>query len=227
MYQPAPFLITCGALTSIFSFFFGEYFREREAVYRLWLRVFAYGWRPGTEEDATEFCAEMESRERMFRQARAFLLIMLLTLIGCFAALQGYSRQYISPASPFYSPEHVDTWLIFTAITGLILLINCVEVIYIQLAVQVRYSFPFLRLRRRVTAQQRLSMIWQALGCPACKERIFKGNRIPRRFYRDLEDPGRAFGESFIVSDPDFEVEELFPGKVGGTDNEDDEEAGT
>ena len=210
MYDPSPFLITTGALTSIYTFFFGEYFREREAVYRLWLRVFAYGWRPETPEERTELCAQMESKDRMYRQGKAFLLIMLITLIACFATLQGYSWKYIHPVSEFYAREHLRTYWFFTAITGLIVLINCIELMYIRVAVQFRFEFPFIRLRRRVTAQQRLSMLWQVLGCPECKQPPFHGSRIPARFYRDMEDPGKVFGASFIVNDPDFDAGELF-----------------
>lgn len=43
MYKSAAFLISSAALTSIFSFFFGGYFRERERACRLWLMIVAYG----------------------------------------------------------------------------------------------------------------------------------------------------------------------------------------
>lgn len=43
MYKPGAFLISSAALTSIFSFFFGGYYRERERAYRLWLMFVAYG----------------------------------------------------------------------------------------------------------------------------------------------------------------------------------------
>jgi hypothetical protein len=36
MYRPGAFLISTAALTSIFSFFFGGYYRERERAYRFY-----------------------------------------------------------------------------------------------------------------------------------------------------------------------------------------------
>ena len=69
MYKPAAFLISSAALTSIFSFFFGGYFRERERAYRLWLMIVAYGKEIPTEREKINICSELESRDRMFYQA--------------------------------------------------------------------------------------------------------------------------------------------------------------
>ncbi|MBW1753023.1 MAG: hypothetical protein JRJ46_07940 [Deltaproteobacteria bacterium] len=43
MYKPTAFLISAAALTSIFSFFFGSYYKEREQAYWFWLTIVAYG----------------------------------------------------------------------------------------------------------------------------------------------------------------------------------------
>ena len=73
MYNPGPFLISSAALTSIFSFFFGGYFRERERAYRLWLMVVAYGKEIPSEKERIDICSELESRDRMFYQAKGLL----------------------------------------------------------------------------------------------------------------------------------------------------------
>lgn len=210
MYSPAAFLITTGALTSIFNFFFGEYFREREKIYRLWLRVFAYGEVP-TQKERRDLCSMIESKERMFRQAKAFLAIMLITLVACFIAFQAYSYPYIVQSSPHYLPDAWHTWKIYTGIMSALVLINAAETVYIQVAFYFRWRFPFISLRRRVTATQRLSMLWLVYGCPTCKRPEFNRNRLPRRFYKDLEDPNGSFGKCFISREFRFDLSQMNP----------------
>lgn len=200
MYNPSAFLITAGALTSIFNFFFGEYFRERERTYRLWLRIFAYDDRPAIQNPG-ELCAVMEAKERMYRQARTFLLIILLTILGVFVGFQLYSMPYIDPQSPSFQHDARSTWLVFTVIIGALVLVNVLEMIYIRTAFIFRWKYPFLQARRRVTGRQRLSMIWQALECPARKIASFNKNRIPGYFYEHLDDPDTAFEHCFMATD--------------------------
>ena len=66
MYKPGAFLISSAALTSIFSFFFGGYYRERELAYRLWLMFVAYGKEIPSDDEKLDICSELESRDRMF-----------------------------------------------------------------------------------------------------------------------------------------------------------------
>jgi hypothetical protein len=58
MYEPGAFLISSAALTSIFSFFFGTYFRERERAYRLWLMIVAYGKEIPSKNEKIDICSE-------------------------------------------------------------------------------------------------------------------------------------------------------------------------
>jgi hypothetical protein len=88
MYNPSPFLISTAALTSIFSFFFGGYFREREKAYRYWIRYNAYKPCESTDVEKRDLCAEFESKERVFRQAKGILKVLLLTLIAEFVIFQ-------------------------------------------------------------------------------------------------------------------------------------------
>jgi hypothetical protein len=190
MYAPEPFLISTAALTSIFSFFFGEYFRQREEIYRLWIKVFAYDYRDSdeeTEDEIKELCSFCESKERMFRQAKNLLRIMLLTLILCYVVFHFYSIKYFWPTSPLREVGAFHTYFWYSLIISIILLINCLEIMYIVFTLDTTDRFPFLKLRRRVTAQDRLSMIWQHYGCPGLKLPLHDRSRIPRKFYKDLE----------------------------------------
>ncbi len=90
MYNPSPFLISSAALTSIFSFFFGGYFREREKACRYLIGYLAYDVEPGCETETRSLCAELESKDRVFRQAKDLLLILLLTLFVEFVVFQFY-----------------------------------------------------------------------------------------------------------------------------------------
>ncbi|MEJ2673404.1 MAG: hypothetical protein P8168_14665 [Deltaproteobacteria bacterium] len=59
MYNPSPFLICAAALTSVFSFFFGSYFTEREVAYRMWIRMIAYNARETSEDyDHRDHCPD-------------------------------------------------------------------------------------------------------------------------------------------------------------------------
>ena len=192
MYNPSPFLITTAALTSVFSFFFGGYFVEREITYRLWIKLIAYDGRIVSDEDRKSICAELESKERMFRQSKALLWLILLTLICEFVVFQFYSSQYYDPGSPFYHPDAYHSYFWFSVIIGIIIMINCLEMLYIRVGAERRRNFPYFRFRKRVTGQERLYMIWELLECHRLKRPEYGHDRIPKKFYRALEKSKKA-----------------------------------
>lgn len=183
MYKPAAFLISSAALTSIFSFFFGGYFRERERAYRLWLMIVAYDKEIPTKRERINICSELESRDRMFYQAKGLLGILLFTIGLSYLIFQFYSFCYIFPSCPFYEPGAFTDYRWYNTIIGFIVMINCLELLYIRIAVDRTEKFPFFRIRQRVTGQDRLSKIWMILGCSELKTPEYSQNRIPRTFY--------------------------------------------
>jgi hypothetical protein len=187
MYKPAAFLISSAALTSIFSFFFGGYFRERERAYRLWLMIVAYGKEIPPEEERIDICSELESRDRMFYQAKGLLGILLLTIGLAYLVFQIYSFCYIFRSSSLYQPGAFTEYIWFNTIIGFIVMINCLELLYIRVAVDRTEKFPFFRLRHRVTGQDRLSKIWMILECSKLKTPEYGQNKIPRTFYDNKE----------------------------------------
>ena len=187
MYKPAAFLISSAALTSIFSFFFGGYFRERERAYRLWLMIVAYGKEIPSEEERIDICSELESRDRMFYQAKGLLGILLLTIGLAYLVFQIYSFRYIFPSSPLYQPGAFTDYIWFNTIIGFIVMINCLELLYIRVAVDRIKKFPFFKIRKRVTGQDRLSKIWMILGCSKLKTPEYSQNKIPKTFYDNQE----------------------------------------
>ena len=187
MYKPAAFLISSAALTSIFSFFFGGYFRERERAYRLWLMIVAYGKEIPSEKERIDICSELESRDRMFYQAKGLLGILLLTIGLAYLVFQIYSFCYIFPSSSLYQPGAFTDYLWFNTIIGFIVMINCLELLYIRVAVDRTEKFPFFKIRQRVTGQDRLSKIWMILGCSKLKTPEYSQNKIPRTFYDNQE----------------------------------------
>lgn len=183
MYKPAAFLISITALTSIFSFFFGGYYRERERAYRLWLKFVAYGGKRTNDEEKLCLCSELESRNRMFFQAKGLLIILQLTIFIDFVVFQYYSLPYIAQDSVLYQVGNFREYLCFSIIMGCIVLINFLELLYIQVAVNKTKKFPFFKLRRRVTGQDRLSKVWMIMGCSGLKTEEYNKNRIPKKFY--------------------------------------------
>ena len=184
MYNPAPFMISITALTSIFSFFFGGYYRERERSYRLWLKYVAYEKNLPSAEERIDICAELESRDRVFTQAKGLLSILLLTIILAYLVFQIYSLKYIQISSPLHSPSAFSDYLCFNTIIGAIVMINCLELLYIRVAVVWTAKLPFFTLRKRVTGQDRLFEVWQIIGCSCLKSVAYAKNRQPRRFYK-------------------------------------------
>jgi hypothetical protein len=193
LYSPSPFLITTGALTSIFSFFFGEYFKIREEIYRLWIRVIAYDFKDFSEDELKVICSELESKERMFRQAKGFFWIILISLLSGFIVFQFYSFKYFDSSSPFYQEDAFHIYIWFTIIIGILILINIIEILYIWFAIEKTMTFPYFKFRLRVTGQERLSMIWRVLDCSCKKRPEFDGHRIPKIFYRDREKNKKIF----------------------------------
>ena len=189
MYNPSPFLISSAALTSIFSFFFGGYFREREKAYRYWIGYMAYDLGHSCEEEIKSLCAEFESKERVFRQAKGLLLILLFTLFTEFVIFQFYSQQFICETSPLYEPGAMHTYIWFSTMIGIIVLINFMEMLYIWVAFSRSTSFPYFRLRHRVSGQDRLAMLWQKFDCPRYKREELNRNCIPEKFYDGRPDP--------------------------------------
>jgi len=187
MYEPGAFLISSAALTSIFSFFFGTYFRERERAYRLWLMIVAYGKEIPSKNEKIDICSELESRDRMFYQAKGLLGILLLTIGLAYLVFQIYSFYYIFQSSPLYQPGAFTEYVWFNTIIGFIVMINCLELLYIRVAVDRTEKFPFFRIRQRVTGQERLSKIWMILGCSKLKTPEYAQNKIPRTFYDNQE----------------------------------------
>jgi len=187
MYNPGAFLISSAALTSIFSFFFGGYFRERERAYRLWLKFVAYGKEIPSENEKIDICSELESRDRMFYQAKGLLGILLLTIALAYLVFQIYSFYYIFKSSSLYQPGAFTEYVWFNTIIGFIVMINCLELLYIRVAVDRAEKFPFFRIRQRVTGQERLSKIWMILGCSKLKTPEYAQNKIPRKFYDNQE----------------------------------------
>jgi len=187
MYRPAAFLISSAALTSIFSFFFGGYFRERERAYRLWLMIVAYGKEIPSGKERIDICSELESRDRMFYQAKGLLGILLLTIGLAYLVFQIYSFRYILPSSSLYQPGAFTDYLWFNTIIGFIVMINCLELLYIRVAVDRIKEFPFFKIRQRVTGQDRLSKIWMLLGCSKLKTPEYSQNKIPKTFYDNQE----------------------------------------
>ena len=187
MYRPGAFLISSAALTSIFSFFFGGYFRERERAYRLWLMFVAYGKELTSDDEKTDICSELESRNRMFSQAKGLLGILLLTIGLSYLIFQIYSFYFIFETSPFYDPSAFSEYIWFSILIGFIVLINCLELLYIRVAVDRIEKFPFFKFRPRVSGQQRLSKVWMVLGCSKLKTPEYSQNRIPKKFYDNQE----------------------------------------
>lgn len=100
MYKPSAFLVATAALTSIFSFFFGLFFRERELTYGMWIKFVAYGAAPLSGDEKKDLCAELESRSRVYYYFKGITAILLVTLIIEFVIFQFYSLGYICPATP-------------------------------------------------------------------------------------------------------------------------------
>jgi hypothetical protein len=169
------------------SFFFGGYFRERERAYRLWLMIVAYGKELPSEKERIDICSELESRDRMFYQAKGLLGILLLTIGLAYLVFQIYSFCYIFQSSSLYQPGAFTDYLWFNTIIGIIVMINCLELLYIRVAVNRIEKFPFFKIRQRVTGQDRLSKIWMILGCSKLKTPEYSQNKIPRSFYDNQE----------------------------------------
>jgi hypothetical protein len=189
MYKPAAFLIAAAALTSIFSFFFGLFFREREITYRLWIKFVAYGAPSLSGDERKELCAELESRRRVYYYFKGITAILLMTLIIEFVIFQFYSFGFIDPASSLYERNAFHTYLWFNTGIGVIVIINCLEILYMRVTGEWLDTFPYLKIRPRVEGRARLAMLWRLHDCPGVKKPEFNKLKIPRYFYKNLEPP--------------------------------------
>ena len=187
VYSPAAYLIAAAALTSIFCFFFGAFFQEREITYRLWIKYVAYGATPLSGDERKDFCAELESRRRTYYYFKGITAILLLTLIIEFVVFQFYSYPFINSKSPFYHPGALHSYRWYNTAIGIIVIINCVEILYMRTTAEVTRRFPYIKLRPRVEGRQRLAELWHLHECPKAKKPEFNKMRIPRYFYRDWE----------------------------------------
>jgi hypothetical protein len=187
VYSPAAYLIAAAALTSIFCFFFGAFFQEREITYRMWIKYVAYGATLLSEDERKDFCAELESRRRTFYYFKGITAILLLTLIIEFVVFQFYSYGFIHPESPLYQPGALHSYRWYNTAIGVIVIINCVEILYMRVTAKLSKSFPYIKLRPRVEGRQRLAELWRLHECPRAKKPEFNKEGIPRYFYQDWE----------------------------------------
>ena len=180
-------MISAAALTSIFSFFFGGYYKERATAYWFWLTIVAYGKEVVSENERIDLCAELESRNRMFYQLKGILGILLLTIGTAYLVFQLYSFNYILSCSSHYDPGAFTEYVWYNTIIGVIVMINCLELLYIRIAVEKTAKFPYFIIRPRVTGMERLSKVWMVVGCSQLKTPEYNQNRIPREFYDNQE----------------------------------------
>jgi hypothetical protein len=75
---------------------------------------------------------------------------------------------------------------------GVIVLINFLEMLYVWVAVSPSSSFPYFRLRHRVSGQDRLAMLWRKFDCSQYKRADLNRNRIPGKFYDEQLDPDQS-----------------------------------
>jgi len=188
IYSPAAYLIAAAALTSIFCFFFGAFFQEREITYRMWIKYIAYGATVLSGDERKDFCAELESRRRTYYYFKGITAILLLTLIIEFVVFQFYSYRFIDPRSPFYHPGAFHSYRWYNTAIGAIVLINCIEILYMRVKAEYIDKFPYIKLRPRVESRQRLAELWRLHECPKAKKPAFNEQRIPRYFYESWEE---------------------------------------
>lgn len=187
MYKPSAFLISAAALTSIFSFFFGGYYKERQKAYQFWLSIVAYGKEIKSKDEKIDLCAELESRNRMFYQLKGILGILLVTIAVAYLIFQIYSFHFIFTTSSHYDPGAFTDYVWYNTIIGFIVMMNCLELLYIRVAIEKTERFPYFLVRPRVTGMDRLSKVWMILGCSELKTPEYAHNRIPREFYDNQE----------------------------------------
>jgi len=183
LYSPAAFLIAAAALTSIFCFFFGAFFQERELTYRMWIKYIAYGATPLTGDEKKDLCAELESRRRTYYYFEGITAILLITLIVEFIVFQFYSYRFIDPASAIYQPGAFHSYRWYNAAIGAIVIINCLEILYMRVTTEMLGRFPYVKIRPRVESRERLAILWRLHDCPGAKKPEFNQQRIPKYFY--------------------------------------------
>lgn len=185
MYKPSGFLIAAAALTSVFCFFFGAFFQEREITYRMWIRFVAYGATPLSGDAKKDLCAELESRQRTFYYFKGITAILLMTLLIEFIVFQFYSLRFFDPTSLLYEPGAFHNYLWFNTAIGVIVIINCLEILYMRVTAERMDKFPYIKLRPRVGGKERLAALWRLHDCRGAKKPEYNKQRIPKYFYKD------------------------------------------
>jgi hypothetical protein len=155
----------------------------------VWIKVVAYGATPLSGDEKKDLCAELESKRRVYYHFKGITAILLITLIIEFFFFQFYSFRYIHPASSLYEPGAFHTYLWFNTGIGIIVIINCLEILYMRVTVELLDKFPYIRLRPRVEGRERLAILWRLHDCPGAKLPEYNEQRIPRYFYKNLEPP--------------------------------------
>lgn len=183
MYKPSAFLISAAALTTIFSFFFGAFFQERESTYRLWIKLVAYGATPLAGDEKKNLCAELESRRRTYLHYKVITGILLVTMIVEFIIFQAYSLRFADPRSHLYETGAFDNYVFFNTAIGVIVIASCLEILYMRLTINRLDRFPYIKVRKRVEGKDRLAMMWQMLYCRCSKRPEYDALKIPRYFY--------------------------------------------
>jgi len=100
MYKPGAFLISSAALTSIFSFFFGGYCRERECACRFWPMFVAYGKETPSDDEKLDIGSDnFIFRSSPFYDPSAFTeYLWFKTLIGFIVMINCKELLYIRVA---------------------------------------------------------------------------------------------------------------------------------
>ncbi|NQT69435.1 MAG: hypothetical protein HQ552_07615 [Desulfobacteraceae bacterium] len=160
--------------------------REGKA-YWFWLTIVAYGKEIVSKDEKIDLCAELESKDRTFHHFRGLLGILLFTIAISYLVFQFYSFHYIFISAPLYELGAFTDYVWYNTIIGFIVMINCLELLYIRVAVEKTEGFPFFKIRPRVTGRDRLSKVWMIMGCSKLKTPEYAITRTPREFYDNQE----------------------------------------
>ena len=90
---------------------------------------------------------------------------------------------FIQKSSGLYEPGAMHTYIWFCLMIGVIVFINFLEMLYIWVAFAPSKTFPFFKLRHRVSGQDRLAMLLDKLDSSGFKSEELNRNRIPEKFY--------------------------------------------
>ena len=110
-----------------------------------------------------------------------------MTLIIEFVIFQFYSLGYICPASPLYDPAAFHSYRWFNTGIGIIVIINCLEILYMRVTAVLLDRFPYIKLRPRVEGRERLAILWRLHDCAGAKRPEYNEQKIPKYFYKNSE----------------------------------------